>query len=249
MSSLSSDAANSSSDANSSSVSASLALPPLDNAAAISQRHEVNPALALNLLADIQTNVVTWQAQLRGLVISIDGTHAQGPMVDGWLESSADINSRSVAVATPEATLLRHGDTEALMRYVKALEGHERSGHNLGVQLGGDLGDRRAGSTGDNCAGDSRGAGRGANPSASPVGASSHHGEATEYWLRTLDDDGTVRSQVCPPEQIAVVSVAIARYQKYKQLVAQKEAIEAKLQQAVDLLTGVRSALQSDKAT
>lgn len=234
MSSLSSDA-NSSSNADSSLVSASLALPPLDNAAAVSQRHEVNPALALNLLADIQTNVMTWQAQLRGLVISIHRTHAQGPMVDGWLESSADVDSQPVAVATPESTLLRHGDTEALMRYVKALEGHERSGHSLGAQLGGNLGD-------------SRGANPGAGHGAGPLGASSHHGEATEYWLRTLDDDGTVRSQVCPPEQIAVVSVAIARYQKYKQLVAQKEAIEAKLQQAVDLLTGVRSALQSDKA-
>ena len=65
-----------------------------------------------------------------------------------------------------------------------------------------------------------------------------------QYQLCWLDGEGIVCSQDCPPEQIAVVSTAIARYQKCKQLLAQQAALEARLQSVVDELTTVRNATQ-----
>ena len=40
--------------------------------------------------------------------------------------------------------------------------------------------------------------------------------------------------------------MAIARHQKYKQLLLQKQAIESKLQRAVSQLTNVRTDLQGE---
>jgi hypothetical protein len=179
-------------------------LPPLRSDASetfVSQRHEVNPALALNLLNDIQIAVTTWQAQLRQTVQAMHLLYAQGPMVNGWLESSlAETGS-----AGAESAILRHGDADALMQYVEALE-------TVGVHNG---------SVHD---------GHSANA-------------AAQYRLCSLDDRGNVRSRPCAPEQMATVSTAIARYQQFKQLIDQKQCLEAKLQRAVDELTGVRQVL------
>lgn len=91
-----------------------------------SNRHEVKPALALKLLKDIERSVLGWQAELRWVVKAIDSLHAQGPMVDGWLESSlAAAPPTKPAGECTETTLLRHGDADALMQYVEALEHHE----------------------------------------------------------------------------------------------------------------------------
>lgn len=174
-------------------------LPPVRSEAFVSQRHEVNPALALNLLNDIQSKILQWQDQLRQIVQALHTLHAQGPMVEGWLESSAEAKSSSQG---SDATLLRHGDTDALLQYIDSLN----------------------------------------NPPASAEAAERCHQE-TEYRLCRLDESGQVRSQPCPPEQMGVVSMAIARYQKFKQLLDQKDAVDAKLKQAVEQLTGVRSSL------
>ncbi len=169
--------------------------------------------MALKLLRDIEQAVLVWQTKLRRVVKAIEGLHAQGPMVDGWLESSLDLaSSVEPGSACPEATLLRHGDAEALMQYVEALEHYE---------LGQRLSARNAWPEGRN-----------------------FEPARTQYRLCWLSDEGQVRSQVCPPEQIAVVSTAIARYQTCKQLLAQQQKLEACLQAAVDGLTDVRSTAQ-----
>lgn len=175
-----------------------LVLPPLQCEAFISQRHEVNPALALNLLQDIQATVGIWQEQQRQIMRALQGLYAQGPMVDGWLQSS--LSALDPQPADASATILRHGDADALMQYVESLE---NSTHAPSTQ-------------------------------------------AHQYQLCSLKEDGSVRSQCCPPEQMALVGTAIARYQKFKQLMDQQQAIEAKLQQAVDLLGGVRTQLHLD---
>ena len=175
-------------------------LPPIVSDEFVSQRHEVNPALALSLLGDMQAKVSVWQQQQRQIIHAMRVLYSQGPMVDGWLQSSLEPHARSESSAS--AAVLRHGDADALMQYVNALEQSEGQARN------------------------------------------SHTDSASQYCLCWLNDDGTVRSQVCPPEQIAMVSTAIARYQKFKQLTLQKQAIADKLQQAVDLLTGVRGTLQ-----
>lgn len=184
-------------------------LPPLSaeatgSAATSSRRHEVNPAIALNLIKDIQTLTLSWQEQLRQVVQSIHLLHTQGPMINGWLESSLEAPGSGASGCTPESALFRHGDTQALMRYVESLT-HGDSGDQLQVK-----------------------------PSS----------QAAQYRLCFLDDHGQVCSQICPPEQMATVSTAIARYQKYRQLMGQKQYLEAKLQQTVDELTSVRAKLQ-----
>lgn len=179
-----------------------LLLPPVRSKTFVSQRHEVNPALALNLLNDIQSQILLWQDQLRQLVKALHTLYAQGPMVEGWLESTAETASTA---QTPETTLLRHGDTNTLLQYIELLDSHSKQQN---IQ-------------------------KNREPRSSN----------TEYRLCKLDENGQVRSQPCPPEQTGTVSIAIARYQKFKQLLDQKEAVDAKLKQAVDLLTGVRTSL------
>lgn len=210
-----------------------VSLPFLASEDFISQRHEVKPALALNLLKDIQGVVIVWQEQLRQIVRAMHKLHAQGPMVDGWLESSLEVASLETTAAA--TTLLRHGEAEALMQYVEALENpetpcldfsksSEESKKTLKENLEDDL-------------------------EVVPCSAENSSAEKflsdapTQYALCSLNKDGTVLKQPCPSEQMAIVSAAIARHQKFKQLIHQKQAVEAKLQQAVDQLTQVRADL------
>lgn len=180
-------------------------LPPVGAESAYSQRHEVNPAIALNLISEIQTTVMLWRDQLRGIVRSLQALQAQGPMVDGWLESSAD----TVGSSQADATILRHGDPDALMQYIDSLE---------------------------------------VAPAPDVINSSAQisMAAATQYRLCCLDEDGRLRSQPCPPEQMGLVSIAIARYQNYKQLLDKKQVIDAKLKAAADRLSGVRTMLQQE---
>ena len=189
-----------------------IVLPPLPPEAFVSQRHEVNPALALSLLKDIQTTIGVWQAAQRQLIQALQMLYDQGPMVDGWLQSSQLPTDQPEANSTG-ATIFRHGDTDALMQYVEALESGYRENGTAGVCT-----------ASDHRPGDS----------------------LTYYRLCSLKADGSVQSQVCPPEQMALVSTAIARYQKFKQLLSQKQIVENNLQQAVDSLIVLRNGLQPD---
>ncbi len=194
-----------------------LTLPPIVSHDFVSQRHEVNPAIALSLLSDIHAKVVVWQQQQRQIVRTMQMLYAQGPMVDGWLQSSLEpsIGPGTNGAASASATILRHGDADALMQYVNALEGMSEAAEDSPHRVSTDRSLR--------CL----------EPK-------------SQYCLCRLNTDGTVRSQLCPPEQMATVSTAIARYQKFKQLTLQKRTIEAKLQNAVDSLTGLRTTIQQD---
>ncbi len=198
--------------------SSGITLPLIKSEAFISQRHEVNPAIALNLLQEIQSAITTWQMQQRQIIQTMQALYTQGPMVDGWLQSSLSIPA-TPAVPT-EATLLRHGDADALMRYVEAMENNAASMHS-----------HSAGHLINDC---------------SAQRPHESWGETTQYSLCSLAKDGSVRSQPCPPEQMAVVSSAIARYQKFKQLMVQKQSVEAKLTQVVSQLTDVRAEVRAD---
>ncbi|MDM9384895.1 hypothetical protein QUB80_30005 [Chlorogloeopsis sp. ULAP01] len=65
------------------------------------------------------------------------------------------------------------------------------------------------------------------------------------YRLCGLDASGTVWSRPCPPEQVASVSMAIARYQKLRQLLGRKQYLETRLAQLAESLVVLHSHIQS----
>ncbi|NJL85768.1 MAG: hypothetical protein HC886_06955 [Leptolyngbyaceae cyanobacterium SM1_1_3] len=64
-----------------------------------------------------------------------------------------------------------------------------------------------------------------------------------QYRLCNLDAEGRLNCHFCPAEQLSAVSVAIARHQKIRQLLSQKQYLEARLKRAVEVLAAARSEL------
>ncbi|MBD0337472.1 MAG: hypothetical protein ICV62_18450 [Cyanobacteria bacterium Co-bin13] len=64
-----------------------------------------------------------------------------------------------------------------------------------------------------------------------------------QYRLCSLDADGQLQCQICPPDQLPFVSMAIARHQKLRQHLNQKQYLEARLKRAVEVLTQAREDL------
>ncbi|HEY9880594.1 MAG TPA: hypothetical protein V6D29_19205 [Leptolyngbyaceae cyanobacterium] len=77
----------------------------------------------------------------------------------------------------------------------------------------------------------------------SSVGRPAPKGQEPQYRLCSLDADGQVQCQICPPDQLPFVSMAIARHQKLRQHLNQKQYLEAKLKRAVEALSQVREEL------
>ncbi len=63
----------------------------------------------------------------------------------------------------------------------------------------------------------------------------------TGYRLCGWDEDGRVWSKYCPPDQVPSVSMAIARYQKLRQLLERKQVLEQQLSQLAETLIQTRS--------
>jgi hypothetical protein len=68
----------------------------------------------------------------------------------------------------------------------------------------------------------------------------------TEYSLCGLDTAGKVWTRPCPPEQVASVSVAIARYQKLRQFLTRKQYLETRLSQLAETLILLHSHIQAE---
>lgn len=64
-------------------------LPKLKPLSISEHRHAANPALAMNLLEEIQEIVARWQQELQTILRQIQDIYIEGPIVDGWLESHA----------------------------------------------------------------------------------------------------------------------------------------------------------------
>jgi hypothetical protein len=154
------------------------------------------------LLQEIETQVIQWQLELEQIVLEIQALYLEGPIVDGWLESSAF--DPPPTDPPPGVATLRHAEVEELMSYVEAL-----------------------------C-------------QAQPTSPSelSRSGGRTEYRLCGLGEDGQVWSRPCPAQQVPYVGLAIARYQKLRTLLAQKQTLENRLTQLVESLTRVHSQIQ-----
>ncbi|MDB9313204.1 hypothetical protein PN462_08835 [Spirulina sp. CS-785/01] len=150
----------------------------LKSAQISTHRHSVNPALATNILKEIEEVIVGWQKELKQILIKIQDLYLEGPIVDGWLESQTADGTKRL----PQ-------------------EAHT-------VQPAWD--------------------GPGPRPG---------------YRLCGLDDQGRLWSKPCPPEQVASVSVAIARYQKLRQLLKQKQLLENRLSRIAETLVMVHGSL------
>jgi hypothetical protein len=66
----------------------------------------------------------------------------------------------------------------------------------------------------------------------------------TGYRLCGLDADGQLWSRPCPPQQVPYVSLAIARYQKLRILLAKKQNLETRLNQLIQNLTMLHGQMQ-----
>lgn len=87
-------------------------LPKLKSASISEHRHGANPALAMNLLKDIEATVTGWQQELQKLVRQIQDLYLEGPIVDGWLDS----HERKTQKAQ---TQVRRSQTDRLRDYVE----------------------------------------------------------------------------------------------------------------------------------
>ncbi|WP_375468325.1 hypothetical protein [uncultured Nostoc sp.] len=169
-------------------------LPKLKTPSFSSHRHGANPALAMNLLQEIQESVADWQTELQNILEQIQDIYLEGPIVNGWLESNP---------TEPEpggTATLRHAEVDRLMNYVEEI-----------------------------CA---------------TGGKVSYQSSTTGYRLCGVDDAGKVWSRPCPPDQVANVSMAIARYQKLRQLLGRKQSLETRLSQLAQTLVVLHSHIQ-----
>lgn len=206
-------------------------LPPTDDGEVNSIRYEVNPAIALSALTDIYQRVQQYQIQLRQLVQKIHRIYVEGPVVSGWLASEASLDAAVKCSSHPDRTvgnighqsqlepidlaLFRHGDADELMDYLSALES---------AML------------------ENAGTSHGCLPPKSPL-SEDEALPSSKYYLCRLTSSGQIEAEQCPPDQVPVLSMAIARYQRLTQLVQQKQAIETKLQAVVDILGDAQTIL------
>jgi hypothetical protein len=91
-------------------------LPKTKAVSVSSHRHATNPDLALSLLKDIQSTVVGWQLELEQVILQIQAVYAEGPIVEGWLESQ-----ENQSPSPQGAAALRHVEVAQLMDYVEAI--------------------------------------------------------------------------------------------------------------------------------
>ncbi|MCC5657396.1 hypothetical protein LC608_10440 [Nostoc sp. XA010] len=75
-------------------------------------------------------------------------------------------------------------------------------------------------------------------------GKVSYQSSITGYRLCGVDDTGKVWSRPCPADQIPNVSMAIARYQKLRQLLGRKQSLETRLSQLAQTLVVLHGHIQ-----
>jgi hypothetical protein len=92
----------------------SLNLPRVNTTPFTSHRNGVNPDLAINLLQDMLGELQQWRSELKIVLKKIERLYHEGPIVDGWLESSSE-------KMTSTATVLRHESIDRLMDYVEQI--------------------------------------------------------------------------------------------------------------------------------
>jgi hypothetical protein len=180
-----------------------------------SHRNVANPALASNLLIEIQQIVTGWQVELQTIVRQIQDIYLEGPIVNGWLESQPPESAKETPTEAPVTgtATLRHAEVDQLMNYVEEI-----------------------------CATPPQ------NGSKNTLkNANSKETLRTGYRLCGLDAAGQTWNRPCPPEQVASVSMAIARYQKLRIYLTRKQELETHLAQLSETLIMLHAHLQSQQ--
>jgi hypothetical protein len=163
-----------------------LSLPKIKSIPLSNHRNAANPALARNILKEIDTKIATWQDKLTRIQREIQALYLEGPIVDGWLESHPQ---------SLETEQTRTAKDDKLMDYVEEMN----------------------------------------------TGEVSYQSPKAGYRLCGLDEQGKLWSKECPQEEVGELSVAIARYQKLKQLLYQKRTLETRLHQLAETLVILHS--------
>lgn len=188
----------------------SLALPHAKAVSVSHHRHATNPNLAMSLLKDIEATVVAWQLELEQITLQIQAVYADGPIVEGWLESQASHVQSHPSASSADVATLRHGEVDRLIDYVEAICNSNQVPQNQ----------------------------------AQPSVQTSEESPCTAYRLCGLDADGRLWSRSCPTQQVPYVSLAIARYQKLRILLSQKQNLENRLNQLIQSLTVLSGQIQ-----
>jgi hypothetical protein len=171
-------------------------LPKLKPPSISEHRHAANPALAMNLLKEVEEIVGRWQNELQTIVRQIQDIYIEGPIIDGWLESHSREPQEGLGSVRPTTV-------DRLMDYVP--EVLEQSDEKVTCE--------------------------------SP---------RTGYRLCGLNADGQFWARPCPPDQLPSVSLAIARYQKLRQLLSRKQELETRLSQLAETLVVMHAHLNKD---
>lgn len=179
-------------------------LPKLKPPALSPQRHAANPALAMNLLKEIEEIVGKWQQELQQIVRQIQDLYLEGPIVDGWLDSHVQEEALDWEALKQVLDLSKAPSIHQLMNYVE-----EFTQQHSDTQV-------------------------------------SYQSPRAGYRLCGLDENGQFWSKPCPPEQVPSVSVAIARYQKLRQLLNRKKELEARLGQLAETLVVLHGHLSAE---
>ncbi|MGQ4650278.1 hypothetical protein [Lyngbya aestuarii] len=158
-------------------------------------RHGVNPALAMNLLKEIETIVGRWQQELQTILQQIQDIYQEGPIIDGWLDS------HDRQPHDGQATV-RHTTTDRLRDYEEVFRQSDAK--------------------------------------------VSYQSPRTGYRLCGLDGNGQHWSRPCPAEEVPSVSLAIARYQKLRQLLSRKQDLETRLGSLAETLVVMHAHLNKD---
>ena len=195
-----------------------LALPHAKAVSVSHHRHATNPDLAMSLLKDIETTVVAWQLELEQIILQIQAVYADGPIVEGWLESQASHVQPHPSASAASIATLRHGEVDRLMDYVEAICNPNQMPRNQAQDQ--------------------------AQNQAQPFVQTSEESSCTAYRLCGLDADGQLWSRPCPTPQVPYVSLAIARYQKLRILLSQKQTLENRLNQLIQSLTVLSGQIQ-----
>ncbi|AFZ14728.1 hypothetical protein Cri9333_3919 [Crinalium epipsammum PCC 9333] len=72
------------------------ALPKVTAPNLTQHRIRANPAMAITVLKEIEQKVVGWQQQLQQTLKKIQDVYSEGPIIDGWIESTSQNQSISV---------------------------------------------------------------------------------------------------------------------------------------------------------